>query len=393
MPKTDSPAPETSGPVGESADDSAPPKAAPTPNLEQIDPSMSELQELVAAPVENEAPRASVNSDIKAAAIEARAPQATESNETASEALLTSDADTAAPAKRAATSPPAASASADQTLAADAEPAPTNKTAQTLQVAASESVEVETRLARASSETGAQSPAPGAQTDKADDVLRITRRQDGADLSQNDPKIANMAGESDFAAPTSKSLLASATFDAKAPMSVTPLPEALLSIAQPGSVSAPAISAGLTPVAPSVPLAAPSEINSIILNALKNGAEPREQLIVQLDPPELGRVAIDFKFDAQGLQQITVTSENPEALRRLRELHFELTEALKEHGLSEQNLTFRQQADDQSNPAWQMPELIGTGDEFASVENAPGSSSIPRSNTAYSHPDRLDLTL
>ena len=146
-------------------------------------------------------------------------------------------------------------------------------------------------------------------------------------------------------------------------------------------------------MAPSVPIAAPSELNAIILNAVKNGGEPREQLIVQLDPPELGRVAIDFKFDAQGVQQITVTSENPEALRRLRELHFELTEALKDHGLSEQNLSFRQQADDQSQPSWQMPERSGSGTVFSANEEPPAESPLLRSNSAYTQPDRLDLTL
>ena len=127
---------------------------------------------------------------------------------------------------------------------------------------------------------------------------------------------------------------------------------------------------------------------------MKAGAEPREQLIVQLDPPELGRVAIDFKFDAQGLQQIIVTSENPEALRRLRELHFELTEALKEHGLSEQNLSFRQQADDQSQPAWQMSELAGPEAVLTASDDPQQATSPPsRSNAAYMRTDRLDLTL
>ena len=174
---------------------------------------------------------------------------------------------------------------------------------------------------------------------------------------------------------------------------MTALPEALLSVAQPTSVSAPALTSGLTPIAPSIPMAAPNEISSIILNALRNGAEPQDQLIVQLDPPELGRVAIDFKFDGQGVQQITVTSENPEALKRLRELHFELTEALKDHGLSEQNLSFRQHADDRSQPDWQIPELTRS-DLLFSATDEPKSQALPiRSNTAYAHPDRLDLTL
>ena len=140
-------------------------------------------------------------------------------------------------------------------------------------------------------------------------------------------------------------------------------------------------------------MASPSEINSIILNAVKNGAEPREQLIVQLDPPELGRVAIDFKFDAQGVQQITVTSENPEALRRLRELHFELTEALKENELSEKNLSFHQHTDDQPSRGWAPRDSFASGSGYERDQAVPAPPQIvpARNNTMV--PNRLDLTL
>ena len=96
---------------------------------------------------------------------------------------------------------------------------------------------------------------------------------------------------------------------------------------------------------------------------------------------------------AQGVQQITVTSENPEALKRLRELHFELTEALKDHGLSEQNLSFRQHADDRSQPDWQIPELTRSDLLFSATDEPKSQASPIRSNTAYALPERLDLTL
>jgi len=257
-----------------------------------------------------------------------------------------------------------------------------------------DSADAAIKLTRSEAEATAQAKAPvPAQAEPADDTLRIIRQQDGADVPQTDHKTAQLSHEADTTKSSSKSLFANATPEARTATTLTALPEAVLSVAQPSAVSAPALTAGMTPVAPSIPMAAPNEISSIILNALKNGAEPQEQLIVQLDPPELGRVAIDFKFDAQGIQQITVTSENPEALRRLRELHFELTEALKDHGLSEQNLSFRQQADDQSQPAWQMPELSESGGTFSSIEAPQDQTPITRSNTAYTQPDRLDLTL
>lgn len=124
-----------------------------------------------------------------------------------------------------------------------------------------------------------------------------------------------------------------------------------------GASSAPAgpaaaTPAGMTPVAPSIPIASPSELTGIIMNTIQNGMDPQEQLIVQLDPPELGRIMIDFKFDAQGLQQIVVTSENPEALKRLREMHAELTAALRDQGLTGENLSFQQDTQDRSQTNW-----------------------------------------
>ena len=169
--------------------------------------------------------------------------------------------------------------------------------------------------------------------------------------------------------------------------------EALVSVAPTHSAAPQVAPSGLTPIAPSIPVASPSELSAVILNAMKNGVDPQEQLIVQLDPPELGRVSIDFKFDAQGVQQITVTSENPEALKRLRELHFELAEALKDHGLSEKNMSFRQQSEGQSQPRWQMPELAGSNAPQPTGDEAQIITQAARSNARLTHPDRLDLTL
>ena len=160
------------------------------------------------------------------------------------------------------------------------------------------------------------------------------------------------------------------------------------------SGSAPAqVNVGLTPTPVAIPVAAPSDLTSVILNAVKNGADPQEQLVVQLDPPELGRVMIDFKFDAQGIQQITVTSENPEALKRLRELHFELTQALRDNGLSDQNMSFRQQAGDQSQDAWQSPDQQRSNAPLIAAEERRASLSATPAQPNVRARDRLDLLL
>jgi flagellar hook-length control protein FliK len=89
--------------------------------------------------------------------------------------------------------------------------------------------------------------------------------------------------------------------------------------------------------------ASPAETVRSITDAVSSPSDTPERITVQLDPPELGRVSIDFKFDANGIQHITVTGESPEALRQLRLMHFELTQALERSGLSGQNMTFQQQ--------------------------------------------------
>ena len=170
--------------------------------------------------------------------------------------------------------------------------------------------------------------------------------------------------------------------------------EPTVTIAIASSGNAPSqVNVGLTPTAAAIPVAAPSDLTSVILNAVKNGADPQEQLVVQLDPPELGRVMIDFKFDAQGIQQITVTSDNPEALKRLRELHFELTQALRENGLSDQNMSFRQESGDQSQNAWQNPDHQRPNAPLTEAEDRRASLSATPSQPNIQARDRLDLLL
>ena len=86
-------------------------------------------------------------------------------------------------------------------------------------------------------------------------------------------------------------------------------------------------------------VAAPLDIVDIVSNKLAGGDKP-DRIMVQLDPPELGRVSIEFKFDAQGLQQVAVRADTPEAMKQLRLLHFDLVQSLEQHGLSARDMTF-----------------------------------------------------
>ena len=97
-------------------------------------------------------------------------------------------------------------------------------------------------------------------------------------------------------------------------------------------------------------VASPSDIPDIVSRVQAGGSEDGDQrVLVRLDPPELGKVSIDFKFDAQGLQHVTITAETPEAIKRLREMHFELVQGLEQNGLSGQDMTFRQETPNQAN--------------------------------------------
>ena len=161
-------------------------------------------------------------------------------------------------------------------------------------------------------------------------------------------------------------------------------PDAVLSGTQnlaaiPTAASAPA-PITLTPsaaVAPNQVLvtAAPADIPSMISQSLASDAERPDRIIVQLDPPELGRVSIDFKFDAQGLQHITISGESPEALRQLRLMHFELIQTLERHGLSGHDMSFKQHASNQHQQsnlaAFAQPHDVETATERPSVPVQP----------------------
>ncbi|MFN7101291.1 MAG: flagellar hook-length control protein FliK [Pseudorhizobium sp.] len=127
-------------------------------------------------------------------------------------------------------------------------------------------------------------------------------------------------------------------------VSASSAPAIAVASAAPVAVQAASVSAPVPAVmAPSnaILVATPADVAGIVSSAADNG-EP-DRIVIQLDPPELGRVSIDFKFDSNGLQHVTVTGETPDALRQLRLMHYELTQALERHGLGSQNMTFQQQ--------------------------------------------------
>lgn len=90
-------------------------------------------------------------------------------------------------------------------------------------------------------------------------------------------------------------------------------------------------------------VASPAEVVDILSDSVASPDEKKNHVHIQLDPPELGRVSLEFKFDTHGLQHVTIVGETPEAMRQLRLMHFELVNALERQGLSSENMSFQQQ--------------------------------------------------
>lgn len=161
--------------------------------------------------------------------------------------------------------------------------------------------------------------------------------------------------------------------------------------AAPSQTPASALTAQLTPTH-AVLTATANHLPEIVARATAEGQDDR--VVVQLDPPELGRVSIDFKFDAQGLQHVTITAENPEAMRQLRQMHFELVQALERNGLSGQNMSFQHQ-NPQQNEGWgQQAKLSGTRFDTPALTTGGlilAADNLPHRQTASS--GRLDIRL
>jgi flagellar hook-length control protein FliK len=130
--------------------------------------------------------------------------------------------------------------------------------------------------------------------------------------------------------------------------------------------------------------ATPAQVVEIISDSIAAPEDRKDRVHIQLNPPELGRVSIDFKFDANGLQHVTVTGETPEALRQLRAMHFELVNALERQGLSSQNMSF-QQNQAQQDSGQQAPRSGRTdGDVVAEPDLVATSMAAARNSQSRS---------
>ncbi|MEH6742009.1 flagellar hook-length control protein FliK [Hyphomonas sp.] len=136
-------------------------------------------------------------------------------------------------------------------------------------------------------------------------------------------------------------------------------------------------------------VAVPADIASIISQELSSDRQTNH-VRVQLDPPELGRVSLEFKFDSHGLQHVVITADSADAIRRIRAFHPDLVSVLDEHGLSSQDMTFREQASGQ-NPAqdWTGADITPVEDEADMMAETPAP--LPRTPQPRSASAGLDI--
>ncbi|MFN3608059.1 MAG: flagellar hook-length control protein FliK [Hyphomonas sp.] len=267
--------------------------------------------------------------------------------------------------------------------------------------------QIETMIALAGAPQASKTATPGTDNrpePKQVGELSSTEQRPGPPVSADAAAHPDLSPDLKFfAAPETAPTASSTGFDAGMSADSGAPSQVSLSAAAPlfggsagqAAVNAPAsvspVAAQMTPTH-AVLTATATQLPDIVARATSDGQDDR--ILVQLDPPELGRVSIDFKFDAQGLQFVTITAESPEAMRQLRQMHFELVQALERNGLSGQNLNFQNQTS-QQNEGWgqssklsparfDTPALTGSGLIIA-------ADSTPNRQSASS--GRLDIRL
>lgn len=229
-------------------------------------------------------------------------------------------------------------------------------------------------------------PAERAATPEARSKQSVPRKAEGPAGAPSEQPLASPLLADPVSAETPIKALTAAGDKAAESANVSTPGAAAISLA----ASAPAAPQAAPPPPAPVPMtpahailtASPAQIVDIVARTAEDGQTDR--ITVQLDPPELGRVSIDFKFDSQGLQHVTITSETPEAMRQLRQMHSELVQALERQGIGSQNMTFehQQQQTPAPNPFARGGAINGSSNSLTATsplapENPQGKRTLP----------------
>src|ERR1700722_10668123 len=77
----------------------------------------------------------------------------------------------------------------------------------------------------------------------------------------------------------------------------------------------------------------PSVIDQVILQMNRNVKSGNDQMTLQLNPADLGKITVKLDFNADGKVQGTVTADNPQTLSMLQKDSRSLERALQDAGL------------------------------------------------------------
>ena len=242
------------------------------------------------------------------------------------------------------TTPVLADDASKQTLAAPSEeilPDPTITTAE--EETASKKAASDQPDLVATASTQAQKAAGEAETAKPVETPIIGKTAE-ADITAR--TTAQAAANPDDAVQAPALATSNASFDEAIKVSATPINATgdatgtgiitATTQATPTTAQAPTVQIAQTPAAIPTPpqvVAVPEDIPRLITQAMTS-EDAADRIVIQLDPPELGRVSLDFKLDANGVQTVTVTAETPEAIKKLRMMNFELIQAMEQNGLN-----------------------------------------------------------
>lgn len=153
-------------------------------------------------------------------------------------------------------------------------------------------------------------------------------------------------------------------------------PSSATPAAQPAAPAAAPVPAGMAQTN-AILVAAPDDIVDVVSSRVSGGERP-DRIAIQLDPPELGRVSIEFKFDGQTLQHVSVTGETPEAMTKLRQMHAQLVQSLEQHGLNARDMSFSQNTPQRDPQQWAQAAQYGSTAAGADADTAPADILQPR---------------
>lgn len=238
-----------------------------------------------------------------------------------------------------------------------------------------------------------------AQTPRTAEATQVAKVKEGekhrADAPSMEIDSADTAALSAISAEQTSTNKLVATHDKGAPVDAA-------AMVMTAGTPQPAVTQSAAPIAPPVMnptnalvSATPAEVVDILSDSLASPDEKKNHVHIQLDPPELGRVSLEFKFDTHGLQHVTIVGETPEAMRQLRLMHFELVNALERQGLSSENMSYQQQQTPQ-NQGQQAGRDSSTPQRNASGQTSRALPDLVAQNTIQSRPTssaRLNIKL